>query len=58
MYYRDNGRKMVGSFTGCAILASRPPQEVEEFTRQYGLSCDRHRGAMVRVPMQAQGAVH
>jgi uncharacterized protein YegJ (DUF2314 family) len=38
--YMD-GDKMKGNYTACALLASAPRDEVEEFKKRFGLDCDR-----------------
>lgn len=37
--YRENGR-IIANFTACAIVKHTPKEDVEEFKRHYGLTCE------------------
>lgn len=39
MYIDARGR-MLGNFTGCALLTKEPPAEARKFREAYGLQCD------------------
>jgi uncharacterized protein YegJ (DUF2314 family) len=37
--YREN-EKMIGNYTGCALMRRERPSEAEKFKRRFGLNCD------------------
>jgi uncharacterized protein YegJ (DUF2314 family) len=38
-FYVENG-KMVGNFTACAMLKREPPDQAEDFKKEFGLTCE------------------
>ena len=40
LYYDRRENRMIGNFTGCALLAREPPAQAAEFRRAYRLRCD------------------
>lgn len=39
-YHDQDGRRMRGNFTACALLTNEPKEQAQAFMRKYGLECE------------------